>query len=81
MVKFIKACRCPVCDNLIKEDGITLDLTTNDTGIPVIDLSLFSCTEFFCEVCGTTVYTGDSSCFYEYEEGENEYEDDEDEDE
>ena len=81
MSKFIKACSCPVCDNLIKEDGYTIDFTTEGSSIPVIDLSLFACTEFVCEKCGTTVYTGDTGCLYEYEEDEDFEPEDDEEDE
>lgn len=54
MAKFIKACECPNCGNLCKEDGITVDFTTDEM---VVSLNNFSCCEWHCEKCGTTFGT------------------------
>lgn len=42
MAKFVKACECPNCGNLCKEDGITVDFTTDEM---VVSLNSFSCCE------------------------------------
>lgn len=65
MAKFIKAVECPVCGEIVKADGFTLDLTTEDN---VICLNNFSCDYFHCESCGTDIYTGDMGDCIEYEE-------------
>ena len=48
MTKFIKACECPNCGTICKDDGITADLTTEDN---VILLNNFSCEEWHCDNC------------------------------
>jgi predicted RNA-binding Zn-ribbon protein involved in translation (DUF1610 family) len=72
MVNFIMAVTCPLCGETIIDDGFVSDYSVEPkNGIPVVDLSLFSCHEFICENCGTKVYTGDEESMYEYEEGED----------
>ena len=56
MSKFIKACECPNCGTLCKEDGITVDFTTEDM---VVSLNNFSSTSWECPECGTEFGTGD----------------------
>lgn len=71
MTEFIMAVTCPICsETIIKNDGIVSDFTTPDSDIPIVNLSLFSCTTFTCEECGTKVYVGEDECMYEYEEGD-----------
>ena len=52
MVKFIKACECPNCGALCKQDGI--DLTTDEL---VVSLNNFSCLDWHCDKCGTNFGT------------------------
>lgn len=68
MSKFILAVHCPVCDNVIKDSGYTLDFTTDDN---VVTLDNFACTHFHCDNCGTDVYVGDIDCLYAYDENED----------
>ena len=49
MAKFIKACECPNCGTLCKDDGITVDFTTDNM---VVSLQNFSTTEWHCDSCG-----------------------------
>jgi len=56
MGNFIKACECPNCGELCKEDGITVDSTTEDM---VVSLSCFSQTSWHCDSCGMDFGTGD----------------------
>jgi len=70
MSKFKMTVGCPVCDELIVDDGIVVDFTTPNTDIPIVSLGLFSQSTFKCEKCGTTVYIGDEDNMYEYEEGD-----------
>lgn len=75
--KFKMAVTCPVCGEIIVDDGWTVDFASPD-GIVLLDL--FECQEFECERCGTVVYTGDVDQMYEYEEGSEDESDDEDAD-
>ena len=76
MNKFIMAVECPVCGELAKSDGMTVDFTAPDG---VVCLYLFSQEEFECVACGTVIYTGDMEdhLFYDDPEGEEDDEDDE----
>lgn len=68
MAKFIKAIECPVCGGIVKDDGFTLDFTTEDN---VICINNFSCDSFHCELCGTDIYVGDINDCIEYETAED----------
>lgn len=48
MVKMIKACECPKCGLLCKDDVITVDLTAS---AGVISLNNFSNTNWHCDSC------------------------------
>ncbi|MBQ2396248.1 MAG: hypothetical protein II304_04285 [Bacteroidales bacterium] len=69
MAKFIKAVECPVCGEIVKDDGFTLDLTTEEN---VICLNNFSCDSFHCENCNTDIYIGEIDDYLEYETNEDE---------
>ena len=62
MAKFIKACECPNCGELCKDDGITVDFTTEEM---VVSLNNFSCCEWHCEKCGTDFGTCEVENFIE----------------
>lgn len=62
MTKFIKACECPNCGTLCKDDGITIDFTTEDG---VVSLNLFVDTIWHCDECGIDFGTGDTDCMIE----------------
>ena len=66
MSTFRLAVTCPVCDEVIIQNGWGIDSTLPDR---VINLDSFACEQFDCHNCGTIVYTGDVDCMYEYEEG------------
>lgn len=70
MNKFIMAVCCPVCGELVKSDGWTVDFTTSEN---VVCLDLFSQQDFHCEMCGTDIYTGDMEDSLWYEEPEEEF--------
>lgn len=74
MNKFIMAVECPVCGEVVKADGLTVDFTADDR---VVCLNLFSQQDFHCEACGTDIYTNDMEDCIDYEETELEYEDEE----
>ena len=42
-------CECPNCGTLCKDDGITVDFTTDNM---VVSLQNFSTTEWHCDSCG-----------------------------
>lgn len=69
MAKFIKAVECPVCGEIVKDNGLSLDLTTEEN---VICLNSFSCESFHCKSCGTDIYVGDIDDCIEYETPEEE---------
>ena len=56
MAKFIKACECPNCGELCKDEGITVDFTT---GEGVVSLNNFNQTSWHCDSCGIDFGTGD----------------------
>lgn len=60
------AMTCPVCEEVIIQDGWCMDSTIPDK---VVNLDMFAYQHFECENCGTNVYTGDVDSMYEYEEG------------
>ena len=68
MNKFIMAVECPVCGEIVKDDGITVDFTAEEG---VVCLNLFSQNDFHCENCGTDIYTGDMEDHLWYEESED----------
>ena len=78
MFKFIMAVECPVCGELVRDTGFTVDFTTN---APVVNLELFSQQSFFCEECKTNIYTGDMEMVMDFEtvddDDDDEVEDDE----
>ena len=74
MNKFIMAVECPVCGELAKADGMTVDFTSPEG---VVCLNLFSQETFECDRCGTTIYTGDMEDAIDYEEAED-FDEDED---
>lgn len=49
MAKFIKACRCPKCDELCKDDGITIDFESEEG---VVDFGVFGDSMWHCNNCG-----------------------------
>lgn len=67
MFKFIMAVTCPECGEVVKDSGITVDFTTDE---PVVNLELFSQQEFYCENCNTSIYTGDTEMFMDWETNE-----------
>ena len=69
MNKFIMAVECPVCGEVVKADGLTVDFTADDR---VVCLNLFSQQDFNCEACGTYIYTGDMEEQLWWEEAEDE---------
>ena len=75
--KFKMAVACPVCGEVIRSNGWTVDYT-NPEGVVLLDL--FECEEFECDRCGTVVYTGDVEQMYEYQEGNYGEDDMDDED-
>ena len=64
MSRFKLAVTCPVCGEIIIQDGWCIDTTLPDN---VVNLDFFACESFECEHCDTVVYTGDTDCMYEYE--------------
>lgn len=68
MFKFIMAVDCPVCGELAKQDGLTVDFTTDKN---IVNLSLFSQQDFHCEACGADIYTGDMEDCIDYEVAED----------
>ena len=74
MNKFIMAVECPVCGELAKADGMTVDFSAPEG---VVCLNLFSQETFECDRCGTTIYTGDMEDAIDYEESED-FDEDED---
>lgn len=74
MAKFIKAVECPVCGEIVKDNGISLDMTTGEN---VICLNNFSCDSFHCDNCGTDIYVGDIEDVIEYETAEDDIDEDE----
>ena len=76
MNKFIMAVECPVCGELAKADGMTVDFTSPEG---VVCLNLFSQETFECDKCGTVIYTGDMEDHLFYDEPEDEYEDEDEE--
>lgn len=77
MNKFIMAVECPVCGELAKADGMTVDFTSPEG---VVCLNLFSQETFECDKCGTVIYTGDMEDHLFYDEPEDEEDDEDDED-
>ena len=63
MSVFQMAVQCPKCGETIL-GGRVMDHTAPDG---VVTLDLFANESFYCENCGTRVFTGDADCFYEYE--------------
>lgn len=74
MAKFIKAVECPVCGEIVKDNGISLDMTTGEN---VICLNNFSFDSFHCNNCGTDIYVGDIEDVIEYETAKDDVEEDE----
>lgn len=68
MMKFIKALECPNCGELVQDDGSTIDFTAPDG---VVNLNLFSLSDFHCGNCGAYIYTGDIDDCIMYEEPDN----------
>lgn len=60
---------CPTCGNTVLGDT-ALNLVNEN----VVLLDFFQMETFWCEECGTRVFTGDVTCMYEYEEEEPDYE-------
>ena len=71
MEKFIKAVECPVCGEIVKDNGISLDMTTGEN---IIILNNFSLDSFHCNNCGTDIYVGDIEDVIEYETAEDDVE-------
>lgn len=64
MNRFKLALECPSCGEIIEGD-VMVDFTVPEG---VVLLNSFEQQEFYCNACGTTVYTGDVDSFCEYEE-------------
>lgn len=74
MNKFIMAVECPVCGELAKADGMTVDFTSPEG---VVCLNLFSQETFECDKCGTVIYTDDMEDHLFYDEPEEESDEEE----